>query len=95
VADEVTLTRKKGTVTVKFVVSPAPGDEAGVTVNEEIKRTPPVKNPRGAYFFSVDGELHERDPRQPQMEFRTVDRTTGEIIVVDGNSTVVSIEKEA
>lgn len=87
VADEVVLSRKKGKVTVTFNLAPAPGDQAGVTVNEEIKRTPPVKDARGAYFFSVEGQLHERDPRQPQLEFRTVDRATGEVVeVADGHS---------
>jgi hypothetical protein len=93
VSEQVVLTRKKGKVSVTFSIAPAPGNEIGVTVAEEIKRTPPVKDSRGAYFFALDGELHEGDPRQPALEFRTVDRTTGEVITVDGSSTVVNVQK--
>jgi hypothetical protein len=70
VADEVTLTRKKGKVTVTFSLSPAQGNDIGVIVAEEIKRSPPVRDARGAIFFALDGELHEGDPRQPTLDFR-------------------------
>ncbi len=93
VSNEVARTRRKGAVTVKFSIAPGADDGVSVIVNEEIKRTPPVKDSRGAFFFAVDGELHDGDPRQPQMEFREVDRITGEVITVDGNSTVISVRE--
>jgi hypothetical protein len=92
VGTEVAQTRKKGKVTVTFTLSPGADDGVSLVVSEEIKRTPPVKGARGAYFFAVDGELHDADPRQPQMEFREVNRITGEVITVDGNSTVISVK---
>lgn len=95
VGTEVAQTRKKGKVTVTFTLSPGADDGVSLVVAEEIKRTPPVKSPRGAYFFALDGELHDGDPRQPTMDFREVDRRTGEVVTVDGSSTVVSVERGA
>jgi len=91
VSDEVALTRKKGKVTVTFTLSPGPGNDLAVQVAEEIKRTPPVKAPRGAIFFVLDGELHDGDPRQPQMDFREVDRPASRLVDVDGNGTVINV----
>jgi hypothetical protein len=81
VSEEVKTSRRKAKVTVTFNLAPAP-DPDGVVILEEIKRSPPASDSRGAYFFSVDGELHDRDPRQPTMEFHTVDKATGEVITV-------------
>jgi hypothetical protein len=89
VGNEVTRTRKKGKVTVTFTLSPGADDGVSLVVNEEIKRTPPTKDSRGAFFFAVDGELHDGDPRQPALEFHTVlDRSTGEVIEVADKAAV-------
>lgn len=95
VGNEVTQTRKKGKVTVVFTLSPGADDGVSLQVAEEIKRTPPVKNSRGAYFFALEGGLHDADPRQPQLDFHSVERTHGEVITVDDRSTVVSVERGA
>lgn len=92
VSDEVALSRKKGAVTVKFTLTPATGSDVGVVFAEEIKRTPPVKDPRGAIFFVVDGELFDHDPRQPHMDFREVAPSPSRVVEVDGNSTVVTVK---
>lgn len=79
VGGECVRTRKKGKVTVVFNLSPGADDGMSLIVNEEIKRSPPVKASRGAQFIALEGELHDRDPRQATMEFRMVDRETGEV----------------
>lgn len=93
VGTEVAQTRKKGKVTVTFTLSPGADDGVSLVVAEEIKRTPPVKNARGAYFFALDGELHDGDPRQPQMAFREVEKSNGAVVKVDANSTVVDVKR--
>lgn len=86
IAEEVIATGNNGKVTATFAVSK--GGDIAVIIQEEIKRSPPVKDARGAYFFAMDGQLHRDDPRQVRMEFRTVDKTTGEVIsVTDGAAT--------
>lgn len=95
VGTEVAQTRKKGKVTVTFTLSPGADDGVSLVVSEEIKRTPPVKSARGAYFFAFDGELHDGDPRQTSLDFHEVDRLTGEVVTVDANSTVIDVQKHA
>jgi hypothetical protein len=95
VAEDCALTRKKGSVTVKFAISPGADDGVSVVVNEEIKRTPPVRNSRGAYFFALDGELHATDPRQTPMEFREVEKLDGRVVAVDTSTGEVVSVKDA
>ena len=79
-AAEVVATGKPGTVTLTLKVSNHGVGDVMVAVEEKLDRKAPTKDARGAFFFAWDGELHKNDPRQPQMDFRTVtDRETGEI----------------
>jgi hypothetical protein len=73
VAEDVITTGRKGTVTLTLRLSQATPGEPSVVVAEEIKRTPPKRDPRGAILFIGDGEFHRRDPRQEQLDFRVVD----------------------
>lgn len=88
-SEEVVTTGKPGTVTVTLKISQKPAGTPSVIVEEAIARTAPKKDAKGAFFYAVDGELHHNDPRQVQMEFRTVDKVTGEVIEVPASSTVV------
>lgn len=82
-AQEVVETGKAGTVTVTLKISAANGQgDPFVTVADEIQRKPPKKDPKATFFFALDNELHRDDPRQTVMEFRTVNKETGEIIDV-------------
>jgi hypothetical protein len=80
VAGEVVETGKAGSVTVTLKVShPSGSDRSLVVVDEEVKRTLPKTDPKGAMFFSLDKELYERDPRQAELQtFRVVNEDTGE-----------------
>lgn len=89
VGNEVVRTRRKGKVTVTFSLAPGADDGVSLQVNEEIKRTPPVRDSRGAYFFAIDGELHNADPRQPQMDFRAVEADAPEVRTPDEQTTTV------
>ena len=82
-AKEVVETGKPGTVTLTLKVSTQSQGNPMVIIGETIARKAPQKDPRGAYFFALDGALHSNDPRQPQLEFRLVDRETGEIRSLD------------
>lgn len=78
-AEEVVATGKPGTVTLTLKVSTKSIGDPFVAIEESIARSAPKKDPRGAFFFAVEGGLHREDPRQSQIDFRTVDRETGEI----------------
>ena len=78
-AEEVVATGKPGTVTVTLKVSNKGQGDPLVMVDEVVSRASPKRDPRGAYFFALDGELHREDPRQQVMEFRSIDTTTGEV----------------
>ncbi len=78
-AEEVVATGKTGTVTVTFKVSNRGAGDPLVIIEETIARSAPKKDPKGAFFFAIDGALHREDPRQTTLEFRTVDTETGEI----------------
>lgn len=85
-AAEVVETGKPGMVTVKFKVSNKQQGDVLIVIDETVSRASPKDDPKGAYFFAVDGELHREDPRQAKMEFREVVNTkSGEIRSV-GNS---------
>lgn len=74
VAEEVAATGKDGTVTVTLKIShPKRADKTVVVIDEEVKRTMPKSDPKGAMFYALDAELHERDPRQGDLPaFRVV-----------------------
>lgn len=74
VAEEVVATGKAGTVTVTIKVShPKGADPLLVVMDEEVRRAMPKTDPKGAMFYAADAELHERDPRQPDLpEFRVI-----------------------
>lgn len=78
-AQEVVATGKPGTVTLTLKVSTKGQGNPLVVVEETIARAAPRRDPRGAIFYAIDGGLHRDDPRQPHLEFRTVDHATGEI----------------
>lgn len=82
-ASEVVETGKPGVVTIQLKVSSKAQGDPMVFVEETISRAAPKKDPRAAYFFALQGELHKTDPRQPQMEFRAVDVLTGELRETD------------
>ncbi len=78
-AEEVVATGKPGTVTLTLKVSTISQGNPLVMVDEQLSRSAPKKDPKGAAFYAVDGTLHREDPRQMVMEFRTINRETGEI----------------
>lgn len=78
-AEEVVATGKPGTVTVSLKVSTKSQGDPLIIVDEIVSRASPRRDPRGAYFFALDGGLYKDDPRQTHMEFRTIDPETGEI----------------
>jgi hypothetical protein len=82
-AEEVVTTGKPGTVTLTLKVSNKQQGDAMVFVDEQISRTAPKKDPRGALFYAVQGDLYREDPRQGKLDFRTVDTNTGEIKDLD------------
>lgn len=89
VSEEVVATGKPGTVTVTIKVShPKNADALLVVMDEEVKRSMPKTDPRGAMFYAHETELHERDPRQPALpEFRMVsDETAREFRELDDDA---------
>ena len=74
IAEQVAHAKKgsKGTVTLTFEIS-KDTEDAMVSIIETISRRPPKSEPRGAFFFAMDGGLHREDPRQPSMEFRVLE----------------------
>lgn len=82
-AEEVVTTGKPGKVTLTLAVSNKGQGDPLIIVDEVVSRASPKRDPRGAFFFSLDGGLYKDDPRQAKLEFRTVDRETGEIRDVD------------
>jgi hypothetical protein len=79
VAEDVINTGRKGKVTLNLTIAQASPGEPSVIVVEEIKRTPPKKDPLGAILFIGDREFHRRDPRQPEMDFRVLEATPDEV----------------
>ena len=80
-AEEVVATGRPGTVTLTLKISTENQGDPMVIVRETIGRKAPCRDPKGAYFFALDGDLHHDDPRQTRMEFRAVDMDsdTGEV----------------
>lgn len=78
-AQEVVETGNPGAVTLKLRISTRGQGNALITVEESVGRTPPVRAPKGAILWALDGDLYGQDPRQMKMELRAVDMETGEI----------------
>lgn len=80
VSEEVTATGNPGKVTLTLNIErPKSGDPAIVIVKDAIATAPPKSVSNGALFFAVNGELHNRDPRQTELPLRVIDGDTGEI----------------
>lgn len=69
----------KGKVTVTFHVLKAPGSDPTVIVVPVIEKKLPSREPSGLLFFAYEGEFHSRDPRQPSLNVRVVETSTGEV----------------
>lgn len=78
-AAEVVATGKDGTVTVKFKISTKGQGNALVTIDEQVARSSPKEDPKGAIFWALDGGLFREDPRQTKLPFRDVNAETAEI----------------
>ena len=61
----------KGKVTVTFELENM-GDHQ-IAVNEHIKQNLPETISRGALFYSFNGKLFDRDPRETPLVYETVD----------------------
>ena len=92
VAEDVINTGRKGKVMLNLTISQSTPGEPAVIVVEEIKRTPPKKDPLGAILFIGDREFHRRDPRQEELDFRVVEPTAAKVVTVDDSSTVVAVK---
>ncbi len=82
-AGEVVATGKPGKVTITLAITTRNQGDPLITIDEVVSRTAPKKDARGALLYCLNGDLHREDPRQLPMDFRTVDRETGEIRSVD------------
>jgi hypothetical protein len=82
-AEEVVQTGKPGTVTISLKVSNQGQGEPWITIDQQVHRSVPKKAPKGAFFFALEGELYKDDPRQTQMDFRTVESGGSEVREVE------------
>jgi hypothetical protein len=87
-AEEVVATGKPGTVTLSLKVSTRNQGDPLIVVEEQIARAAPKKDAKAAFFYALDGDLHRDDPRQARLDFRTVDRETGEIRDTRGDNDI-------
>ncbi len=81
-AQEVVESGNKGTVTLTITITTKTQGDSLVMVDEKVSRTVPKANPKGAYFYAVDGDLHRDDPRQAPLNLRAVDTATSEARIV-------------
>lgn len=80
-------TGKKGTITLTITVEPLKGNEACLTVSDEIKLKLPEHDRGSSIFFrGTDGNLQRDDPNQVTFDFLRevpgvvgVDAVTGEV----------------
>lgn len=79
VAADVVESGKDGSVTLTLKVSTRHAGNELVTVEDSISRKPPKRAGRGAMLYALDGELYARDPRQTEMQFRTVAGEAAEV----------------
>lgn len=77
VSDEVALTGKNGAVSVTFKVQKPKGNSATITIEESIRLTLPTQGGMGALFFIHESQFHGRDPRQTEMQMRSVEEEEG------------------
>lgn len=82
-AEEVVATGKPGVVRLTLKVSNQAQFDPMIFINEQVSRSAPKKDPRGAMFFALEGELFREDIRQGELDFRTVDTGMGEIRQVE------------
>lgn len=93
VSEDVVETGRKGGVTVKIGIVPAANlGEPMALVAVEITTKRPGTAPKATYFYVLDGELSESDPRQMVLPVREVDTTTGEIKEVQHGQTVREVK---
>lgn len=72
VGGEVITSGKKGGITIKLTINPVKGEPLFV-VQEEIAVSLPKSDARGALFYQIEGELHEKDVRQQEFQLRPVE----------------------
>jgi len=79
VAEDVVATGRDGRVTVTLIVKKPQGPDNVVVVQEAVTTSLPKSLPQGAMYFVDDGQFHERDPRQVEMELRVLDGGESEL----------------
>ena len=79
VSEEVLRTGKAGKVTVNLKVSKLKNFDLAVGIEEEITRSMPKVDPKGAVVFVYEGEMHTRDPRQTVLAFRSLEDEEPEV----------------
>lgn len=87
-AQEVVDTGKPGSVTLTLKVSTKSQGNPMIIIDETVSRSVPKRDPKGAFFWALEGGLHKDDPRQARMEFRSIDPETGEIREPNGHERV-------
>lgn len=88
-AEEVVATGKPGSVTLTLKISTKSQFDPFIAIDETLQRKPPGKDARGAWVYALDGDFHRDDPRQTRLDFREIDRETGEIRTRDDRATTV------
>lgn len=73
VSAQVVATGEKGRVTITLVIARPSSDDAMVTIQERIGETLPSRKGEGAFFFSHEGALHTKDPRQTELDLVVVE----------------------
>lgn len=83
-AAEVTETGNSGSVSISIkLFRPKGADEHMVEMDTQVRRAPALKDPRATWVMSFDGDLFRQDPRQTQLDFRSIDGGTPEPRVID------------
>lgn len=77
----VRLTGKKGAFTLKLTITPTvKGDSAVITVEDDVKVTPPKEEKKQSVFFATeDNVLQRNDPRQRDLPLVVVTNTVPEL----------------
>lgn len=87
-SDEVVATGKPATVSLSLKITTQSVGDPMVRIEETIARSSPKKDAKGAFFFAVEGELHRDDPRQLELDLRSVDGGVGTARAVDARAAV-------
>lgn len=66
--------QKGGTLTLKIAVAPAGKEQSAVVVTDEVKLKAPEDRGTSMFFTDKDGNMHRRDPRQPELPLRDVSK---------------------